>query len=533
MTKKLFLLFSLLILIPIFGCNKECKHEFLEATCVNKEKCIKCGLEQGFPLGHDFLEATTDKPMTCKRCGITSGEPIKKHEHVFLEPTCILPKRCECGYEEGEALGHIEKTIFPDDAECLIPVMAMIKCERCQMVLEEKEIEKPHNMYEETIEPTCTEHGKIYTKCDDCGYYKQKVLLALGHKYEYVIDKEASKSSYGVRHKECMNCHKSENKVAYVLNGFSSHGKLSVKGADLVDKNGEKFQLVGLSTHGLQWFGKYVNYETFESLRNGFGINVIRLSLYTSEDGYCVVSKARKEELFELVCRGIDFATSLDMYVVVDWHMLGAEDPNDRNPLYYMQEALEFFRRITSKYSQNENILFDIMNEPSGPVSWDDCKKYAENVITEIRKNSDGIVVVGNPKWSADLESVMASPLEGFNNIMYSYHFYAGDKTNASSIIKAYEKGFPVFVSEHGGMENTGDGMIYYDYINKWYEDLNKLNISYIAWNISSSKGSASIFKYNSNDYISVDDDNLKEWGIFYRDYVRMLFNLPSYGVLL
>ena len=141
MTKKLFLLFSLLILISIFGCNKECKHEFLEATCVNKEKCIKCGLEQGFPLGHYFLEATTDKPMTCKRCGITSGEPIKKHEHKFLEPTCILPKRCECGYEEGEALGHIEKTIFPDDAECLIPVMAMIKCERCHVVLEEKEIE--------------------------------------------------------------------------------------------------------------------------------------------------------------------------------------------------------------------------------------------------------------------------------------------------------------------------------------------------------------------------------------------------------
>ena len=95
MNKKLFLLFSLLILIPIFGCNKECKHEFLEATCVDKEKCIKCGLEQGFPLGHDFLEATIDKPMTCKRCGITSGEPIKKHEHEFLEPTCILPKRCE------------------------------------------------------------------------------------------------------------------------------------------------------------------------------------------------------------------------------------------------------------------------------------------------------------------------------------------------------------------------------------------------------------------------------------------------------
>ena len=37
------------------------------------------------------------------------------------------------------------------------------------------------------------------------------------------------------------------------------HGKLSVQGSDLVDEHGEKFQLRGLSTHGLTWYPQFVN----------------------------------------------------------------------------------------------------------------------------------------------------------------------------------------------------------------------------------------------------------------------------------
>ena len=59
-------------------------------------------------------------------------------------------------------------------------------------------------------------------------------------------------------------------------NDYFTHGKISVSGPDLVDKNGEKFQLIGLSTHGLQWFSRYVNKGTISSLKNTFGINVIR-----------------------------------------------------------------------------------------------------------------------------------------------------------------------------------------------------------------------------------------------------------------
>ena len=52
-----------------------------------------------------------------------------------------------------------------------------------------------------------------------------------------------------------------------LANDYFRHGKISVKGPDLVDAKGEKLQLIGLSTHGLQWFGKYVNKPTFAALK--------------------------------------------------------------------------------------------------------------------------------------------------------------------------------------------------------------------------------------------------------------------------
>ena len=46
-------------------------------------------------------------------------------------------------------------------------------------------------------------------------------------------------------------------------------------------------QLYGLSTHGLQWFGHYANFDTIASIQENFGINVIRFAFYTDENGYC------------------------------------------------------------------------------------------------------------------------------------------------------------------------------------------------------------------------------------------------------
>ena len=67
-----------------------------------------------------------------------------------------------------------------------------------------------------------------------------------------------------------------------------NHGKLTLKGTDIVDKNGDKYQLKGVSTHGIAWFPEYVNQDAFQSLRDDMGANLIRIAMYSGENnGYC------------------------------------------------------------------------------------------------------------------------------------------------------------------------------------------------------------------------------------------------------
>jgi endoglucanase len=250
--------------------------------------------------------------------------------------------------------------------------------------------------------------------------------------------------------------------------------------------------------------------------------------MYTAEGGYCESDDAKKEYFYNLVLNGVKYATALDMYVIIDWHMVGATDVNDRNPLYYKDEAVDFFSRISYELKDYNNVLYEIMNEPCGDTTWEMCKRYANAVIPAIRENTDAIILVGNPHWSADLASVLASPLEGYDNIMYTYHFYAGSISSTNSLIKAYDAGLPIFVSEYGGMDSDGDGAISYESINNWYRVLDERNISYVAWNISNSAGSASILLQTSSSLTDFSDSALKEWGIYLKQILRKKANLPD-----
>ena len=57
-------------------------------------------------------------------------------------------------------------------------------------------------------------------------------------------------------------------------------GQLSVKGTNIVNKNGKKVQLKGVSTHGIAWFPQYVNKSCFKSFKK-MGVNTIRIAFYS------------------------------------------------------------------------------------------------------------------------------------------------------------------------------------------------------------------------------------------------------------
>ena len=271
-------------------------------------------------------------------------------------------------------------------------------------------------------------------------------------------------------------------------NPVSQHGKLSVNGTNIVDKNGNIFQLKGISTHGLQWFPQYVNQEAFNYMRDEWKINTVRLAMYSApNDGYTT-------DLHKLVSDGVEYAKNSGLYVIIDWHIL-----SDGNPNINKASAINFFKEMSTKYKDYENVIYEICNEPNGDVQWErDVKPYAQEVITEIRKiDDDAIIIVGTPTWSQDVDVVAQSPITGFENIMYTLHFYAATHKEylRQKTMTALNSGLPIFVSEFGICDASGNGNIDINEANQWIDFLNQNNISWICWNLSNKNESSAILK--------------------------------------
>lgn len=296
---------------------------------------------------------------------------------------------------------------------------------------------------------------------------------------------------------------------------YDNHGKLSVKGTDIVDSNGDKFQLKGPSTHGIAWFPDYVSYDTFKTFRDDWGANMIRIAMYTDENGgYC--SGGDKAYLKGLVDEGVNAATDLGMYVIVDWHIL-----HDLNPQVNKADAIAFFEEVTEKYKDYDNVIYEICNEPNGGTSWSDVKSYAEEVIPVIRKNCpDAIIIVGTPTWSQDVDIAANDPITGYDNIMYAVHFYATThKDNIRNKAQtALDKGIPVFISECSICDASGNGAIDYGEAEKWFSFINDNNLSYAVWNISNKDETSSLISSSCNKTSGWSDDELSETGKWFKD---------------
>lgn len=263
---------------------------------------------------------------------------------------------------------------------------------------------------------------------------------------------------------------------------YGNHGKLTVSGTNILDQNGDLYQLRGVSTHGIGWFPDYVNKAAFQTMRDEWGINVVRIAMYTAEyNGYC--AGGDQTWLKNLVDTGVQAATELGLYVIIDWHIL-----SDGNPNTNKASSLAFFKEISAKYASYGNVLYEICNEPNGGVSWSEIKSYAEEVIPVIRANAkDAVIIVGTPTWSQDVDQAAANPITGQINIMYTLHFYAATHKDdlRNKMTNAIAAGLPVFVSEYGICDSSGNGGIDEASANAWVSVMNQNHVSYCIWNLS------------------------------------------------
>lgn len=242
-----------------------------------------------------------------------------------------------------------------------------------------------------------------------------------------------------------------------------------------------------MSTHGIAWFPQYVSKESFETLRDDWNTNCVRLAMYTQESGgYC--TDGNKDELKALVKNGVEYATELGMYVIIDRHILSDQDPN-----VHKEEAISFFQEMSSSFGDYTNVLYEICNEPNG---------YAT--------------------WSQDIHLAAQKPLD-FDNILYSLHFYAGTHKDdlRNRLETCVANGLPVFISEFGMRDASGNGANDFDSTSKWMELMEKYNLSFCCWNLANKDESSSVFKASSQSVSDWTEEDLNESGKWIREYFR------------
>ena len=288
----------------------------------------------------------------------------------------------------------------------------------------------------------------------------------------------------------------------------STCGALSVSGAHMVGKSGSAVQLKGFSTHGIAWFGQYVNAECFAEL-SGWGANVARLVMYTHENGgYC--TDGDKSALRELLVNGVAYAAAADMYCIVDWHVLRDLDPN-----VYLEQAKEFWVWASAEFADADNVIFEICNEPNGSTTWADVKSYAQVILPIIRQNAPTKpVLVGTPNWCRQPDLAAADPLDDAN-VMYTLHFYAAShKDDLRGVLRSVvEGGTPVFVSEYGICKDSGTGGLDLDSAAAWMALMDELSVSSCCWSLSNKAESASYIVSSCEKTSGFEDDDLTACG--------------------
>lgn len=276
---------------------------------------------------------------------------------------------------------------------------------------------------------------------------------------------------------------------------LGKHGKLHVDGTQLTDEHNQPTLLRGASTHGMHWgeMTPFVNKEAFQNLRDEWGVDMIRLVSYVTQGGY---TQGSQSTLDDCIQRGVSYADDLGMYAIIDWH-IHAENPNDTK-----SSAITFFDKYSKLYGDHDNILYEICNEPTG-TPWNQLKPYAEEIVKTIRANDpDAIIIVGTNTYSQDVDEVATNGGKlNDQNVMYTIHFYSGThgQSYRDKVTTALNAGTPIFCTEFGICDASGNGGFNLDEADNWIEYFEQKGISYCCWSLCNKDESASMISPQCN----------------------------------
>lgn len=300
------------------------------------------------------------------------------------------------------------------------------------------------------------------------------------------------------------------------------HGALHISGNHIVDSHGKVFMLQGMSTHGIMWedYSNILSANSLKVLRDDWKCNAIRIAMYTEEWGGYTTGSNYAAQAKQKVINGVANATSLGMYVIIDWHIL-----HDNNPQKHQSEAIAFFTEMANRYKNYNNVIFEICNEPNGGVTWSsNIKPYCQAVVSAIRKTgANNLIICGTGTWSQDIDQVVGNRLSDAN-CAYTLHFYANTHTDwlRQRLQSCYNSGLPVLVTEFGTCDASGNGGFNESQTRQWYNLLANLKVGWFNWSASSKNETASAFKPGTNlSNISAGESQLTQSGKLIRSLFR------------
>jgi endoglucanase len=305
------------------------------------------------------------------------------------------------------------------------------------------------------------------------------------------------------------------------------NGQLSVCGTKLCNEHGQAIQLKGMSSHGIQWYG-WQNSNTekaclttasLDTLANSWSANVLRISMYVQEGGYETDPAGFTKQVNDL----IDEATKRGIYAIVDWHILTPGDPNIN-----LSKAKTFFSAIANAHKGNNNLLYEIANEPNG-VSWSQIKTYADALIPVIRAiDNKTVILIGTVGWSSlgvsdgrSSQDIINAPVN-FPNIMYTFHFYAAShRDNYLNEVDKASDVLPIFVTEFGTQTYSGDGANDFVMADKYLQLFARKKIGWTNWNFSDDPLSGAIWVNGTCSNGPWTDSKLKPAGVYIKTNIK------------
>lgn len=312
------------------------------------------------------------------------------------------------------------------------------------------------------------------------------------------------------------------NLFLYSQTPVEIYGQLRVQGKYLVDKNGNPVVLRGMSLFWSCWGSKYWNADVINWVATDWRVNVIRAAMGVEPAGGYLDSPTTNENLVNTV---VQACINRGIYVIIDWH--------DHNAPSHQSQAIQFFQKMAQRWGSYPNVIYEIFNEPDQDDNWSGIKSYAQAVISAIRQyDTDNVILVGTPNWCQDVDTAAGSPLTGVTNVMYTLHFYAAShgayyRQKAQTAINA---GLPIFVSEFGTCEYTGDGSYNFQETDTWINFLEQNYISWVNWSLNDKAESASALVPGASTSGGWTENQLTQSGVYIRNKIRS-YNQSTGGI--